>query len=261
MGLTYIQPSATLDAPQGTGYKYWSYGVMGATADVIAYCVSVKGTTVATYGKVLSYKIDRKEGDLALGTLNCRIGEPGTVDPEDPPEEPLADNWSLGSTRIEIPIEAFCGPSAGADARLDLINLWREEKNADLYNEYKYLDYSSGVTVDISSATFGGNAKTRRMAEMIRSGVQAVPKYYPIVTRVREYQSTRPTPTGKLGYIDTPAEYAAQAAAWVKVGEDISQNGIKNWVVTETWQGADKAYPELYSSNPATRWPIGGSSS
>ena len=99
------------------------------------------------------------------------------------------------------------------------------------------------------------------MAEMIRSGVQVVPKYYPLVTHVREYAISQPSPTGKLGFIDTPAEFSSTAAAWVKVAEDIEETDTGTWLISESWQGADKAYPELYSDNDAIRWQIGGTTS
>lgn len=257
MGLTYIQPDASLEVPEEDRIKKWSYKVAGSTQDVIDYCQGVKHTTVVPYGYIKSYTIDRKEGDLAIGTLYAIITEPGGGGTPEDPEPPLYDRWKLGNTRIEIPIEAFCGPSLGADALLNLINLWREETNADLYNDYKYLDQSSGEQISIGGDGIG-NSKTVRMAEMIRSGVQVVPKYYPLVTHTREYAISQPSPTGKLGYIDSPAEFSSTAAAWVKVAEDIEETDTGTWLISESWQGADKAYSELYSDNPSTRWKIGG---
>lgn len=220
----------------------------GKLTDIQADAASHEiGSTLGGYGVLKSYTIEQGEGDSATVTYFC---ETDTSKTEGTQETPDSTAWSLSQTRIELPIESMCGESPGQDPQLWFIERWRQEKDYDLYNAYKFMV----KTTEYSLAT-DANAKTQTMARMIRAGVDYFVRFFPLVTRIEEYKK-QPTLTPKLGAIDTPPKWADKSGAWLKVQEDITSADGK-WIKTESWQGADFYWTELYGP-VASRWPIGG---
>ena len=205
------------------------------------------GSTIAGYGKLKNYLITRGEGDSATITYFCEVDTSKDVGTQD-----VADktDWSLSQTRIELPIEALCGESPGQDPQLWFIERWRQEKDYTLYNAYKF--YVKNVEYSLIT---DANAKTQTMARMIRSGVDYFVRFFPLVTRIEEYKK-QPTLTKKLGEINTPPKWEELCDAWLKVQEDITSSDGK-WYKTESWQGADFYWTEIYGA-ASSRWKIGG---
>ena len=237
------------------GKKVKRFSVLGITAEVEAFAAAnPRGSTVTGYGRVIQIDVVGGVGDSATARYTCApLAEIGG---EPDPDEPLTDLWSLTHARIEIPIEAYCGPSPAVDASLRHIQLWRQEPDIALWLAYKFKS-PDGTVVDLNALA---NPKTKQMAEMIASGQEVVVRYYPLVTRRRTYIEN-PEWAFSIGTAVSPGiSVAGFLGDWLKVTEDVDQNPDGTWNLVEQWQGADSYRAEFYGAVVANRWKVGGSS-
>ena len=231
----------------GSGAPVYTIRYWGLESEIDAYILAnPKGDTLSGYGEISNIVRIGLEGGAAEVIYTC-VKSGTTTGEDDEDEEPLTTVWSLTNTRIEVPIEAFCG---GDDPNFVQIKMWRDEPDDVLKAQKKYLS-PTGVLRDLNT-----HAKTAKMADMILHGVEVAVRYYPCMTRTTTY-SKSPKYIGNIGRIDTPSTGSSLAAAWLKIVEDTSQNYDGSWTRTESWQGADSYYTELYGTN-AQRWSLGG---
>ena len=237
------------------GKKVKRFSVLGITADVEEFAAAnPKGSTIAGYGQVVAIDVIGGVGDSATARYTCAVLSASGGEPD--PDEPLTDVWNLSNTRVEIPIEAYCGPSPAVDASLRHIQLWRQEPDITLWLAYKFKS-PDGTIVDLNALA---NPKTRQMAEMIASGQEVVVRYYPLITRRRTYVEMPHWPL-TIGSIEAPdMSVSGFTGQWLKITEDIDQGTDGVWNSVEQWQGADSYRAEFYGAVVATRWKVGGSS-
>lgn len=203
-------------------------------------------------------------------TINCVPPDPTSESPGgETVTDPLEDIWSIKSVRNDVSILAYCGPNNASPHR-EAMELWMKETDPDAAaaNQYHKPD---GTAVDLTSAE-------TELASKIRKGIDAVIRFYPVVTRKRVYSGEPPECLEKLGYIDTPPYDSTPSTAtrgkkpgglgtaidahqWLKVQDDADESPDRKWTRTESWMGiptsdSDDASPwddDLYGAN---RWTM-----
>ena len=231
-----------------------------------------RGDVVATGWVASSWSVRRTPGDYGVLTVECTPPDPtsGSGTEEDPTVvEPLKDIWSIKSVRNDVSIMAYCGPSPAANPQRALIEAWMKEPDGDLAENLQFRK-SDGTVFDISNSEYPA---TVALIGKIRKGIEAVIRFYPVVTRTRTYAAVPPACLENLGFIDTPPApagtakkpsglaAAVNAHQWLKVQDDAQEQTDGNWTRTESWMGIAKSdNPDdspwdanLYGAN---RWPM-----
>ena len=231
-----------------------------------------KGDVVATGWVASSWSVRRTPGDYGVLTVECTPPDPtsGSGTEEDPTVvEPLKDIWSIKSVRNDVSIMAYCGPSPGANPQRALIEAWMKEPDGDLAENLQFRK-SDGTVFDISNSEYPA---TVALIGKIRKGIEAVIRFYPVVTRTRTYAAVPPACLENLGFIDTPPApagtakkpsglaAAVNAHQWLKVQDDAQEQTDGKWTRTESWMGIAKSDnpddspwdADLYGAN---RWPM-----
>jgi len=229
----------------------------------------VKGDVVAEGWIAASWSIRRTPGNYGVLTIECSPPKPEGVEAEtgDPTVEPLKDIWSIRSVRNDVSIMAYCGPSEGANPNRALIEAWMKEPDGALAQQYKFRK-SDGTIEDISA-----KPATIALVHKIEKGIEAVIRFYPVVTRTRTYADCPPACLENVGFIDTPPApagtakkpsglaTAVNAHQWLKVQDDAQEQTDGKWTRTESWMGIAKSDnpddspwdADLYGAN---RWPM-----
>ena len=231
-----------------------------------------KGDVVATGWVASSWSVRRTPGDYGVLTVECTPPDPtsGSGTEEDPTVvEPLKDIWSIKSVRNDVSIMAYCGPSPGANPQRALIEAWMKEPDGDLAENLQFRK-SDGTVFDISNSEYPA---TVALIGKIRKGIEAVIRFYPVVTRTRTYADCPPACLENIGVIDTPPApagtakkpsglaTAVNAHQWLKVQDDAQEQTDGKWTRTESWMGIAKSDnpddspwdADLYGAN---RWPM-----
>ena len=227
-----------------------------------------KGDVVASGWVASSWSVRRTPGDYGVLTIECTPPDPtsGSGTEQDPTVvEPLKDVWSIQSVRNDVSIMAYCGPSEGANPNRAMIEAWMKEPDGQLAKQWKF-QKSDGTIETLTGASLA-------LAQKIAKGVEAVIRFYPVVTRTRTYAECPPACLENVGFIDTPpapsgtAKHpsglasAVSAHQWLKVRDDAQQQTDGNWTRTESWMGIAKTDDpnsspwdaDLYGGN---RWPM-----
>lgn len=231
-----------------------------------------KGDVVASGWVASSWFVRKTPGNYGVLTVECTPPDPtsGSGTEEDPTVvEPLKDIWSIKSVRNDVSIMAYCGPSPGANPQRALIEAWMKEPDGDLAENLQFRK-SDGTVFDISNSEYPA---TVALIGKIRKGIEAVIRFYPVVTRTRTYADCPPACLENIGFIDTPpapAETAKEpsglatavnAHQWLKVQDDAQEQTDGKWTRTESWMGIAKSDnpddspwdADLYGAN---RWPM-----
>lgn len=227
-----------------------------------------KGDVIVTGWVYSSHDLRRVPGNLGILTINCTPPDPtsGSGTELDPTVvEPLKDIWSIQSVRNDVSIMAYCGPSEGANPNRAMIEAWMKEPDGSLAQMWKFRK-SDDTIETLTGASLA-------LAQKIAKGVEAVIRFYPVVTRTRTYAECPPACLENVGFINTPpapsgtAKHpsgiasAVSAHQWLKVRDDAQQQTDGNWTRTESWMGiANGDDPDgspwdadLYGAN---RWPM-----
>lgn len=263
------QPDDT-ETKSGNGDKSKTISFKGKKADIEKAASSLSsGDEIASGWFYASHNIRSVNGGLALLSITCT--------PKNTPEEGetgsdqdlLKDIWSIRSVRNDVSIMSYCGISPGANPQRELVEAWMKEPDGDLAKNLMFRK-PNGEEYEITEEP------TKRLIEKIRNGVEAVIRFYPIVTRTRTYNSVPPACLERLGFIDTPPAPAGisknpsglataiNSHQWLKVQDDAQEQQDGKWTRIEAWMGIAKSDsttspwdPDLYGDN---RWgmPYGG---
>ena len=202
-------------------------------------------------------------------TINCVPKDPTHEEDEETVTDPLEDIWSIKSCRNDVSILGYCGPNNASPHR-EAMELWLKETDTDAAKDNKY-HKPDGSTEDLTSAEVA-------LAEKIRKGIDAVVRFYPVITRKRIYASVPPACLEKVGFIDTPSysgttstvtkkkvpnglSTAINEHQWLKCQDDADEQSDAKWVRTESWMGIPKTDApdespwdtDLYGNN---RWSM-----
>lgn len=220
------------------------------------------GDEIETGWGYSSHELRRAPGDLGVLTINC-VPKPGTDGEGE--IQPLKDKWSIRSVRNDVSILAYCGESEGANPNRAMIEAWMKEPDGQLAKQWKF-QKSDGTIEELTGPSLA-------VAKKIAKGIEAVIRFYPVVTRTRTYAECPPACLENVGFIDTPPAPSGTAKKpsgladaigrhqWLKVKDDADELDNGNWTRTEAWWGIGKsddpnASPwdaDLYGEN---RWPM-----
>ena len=224
-----------------------------------------KGDVVASGWVASSWSVRRTPGDYGVLTIECTPPDPTEGSGQSATAAPLKDIWSIKSVRNDISIMAYCGPSEGANPNRAMIEAWMKEPDGNLAAQYKF-QKPNGETVALTGASLA-------LVHKIEKGVEAVIRFYPVVTRTRTYAACPPACLENLGFIDTPPapagtaknptgiDNAVNAHQWLKVQDDALEQPDGKWTRVESWMGIAKSDSpddspwdaDLYGAN---RWPM-----
>jgi len=245
MGVIYAQPAGG-EQLQTNGKKLRTLVTKGLWADqIVETAARPRGTLVEGYGYVLSWTLNRVNGDIGVATyqLAAQTSEQWQSN------EALSDLWALKHMRVEIPVERYGGPSEVNNASLYDLARWQTEPDKALYSAYQYLGKGNTV-IQLTPYTI-------KLADKIKAGHESVVRHFPVVTRTRIYANPPTTGIGAdIDHIDTPAQYASASASWLKIQDDIAGSADGNHTRVEGWQGAETWDANFYGETP-TRWEFG----
>lgn len=225
------------------------------------------GDVIVTGWVYSSHELRRAPGDLGVLTINCvpKSATGGGEGGGSSEVQPLKDIWSIQSVRNDVSILAYCGPSEGANPNRAMIEAWMKEPDGALAKQWEF-QKSDGSIEELTGASLA-------LAEKIAKGVEAVIRFYPVVTRTRTYADCPPACLEKVGFIDTPPapsgtakkptglSTAVDAHQWLKVRDDAQEQADGKWTRTESWMGIAKTDDpndspwdaDLYGAN---RWSM-----
>lgn len=203
-----------------------------------------------------SWNLRRTPGDTGILTLNCAVQKEETTGAGDtavtnPTVELLKDVWTCRSVRNDVSIFAYCGGEGYANRAL--IEAWQKEPDGNLANQYKFKN-SAGKEEEIT------DQPTLDVIHKIEKGIEAVMRFYPIITRTRTYDREPDAVYEKLAYVDTPPvplHYSDKNASarekkvrvpkglaavvnghtWLKIQDDVQEQPDGKWTRTESWMG------------------------
>lgn len=242
---------------------------------VAARALSV-GERIEAFNYLDSWNLRRTAGDLGVLTLNCTVlaeSENSTSGVLEQQTNLLKDVWSLRSVRNDVSIMGYCGGGSGEASRA-LVEAWQKEPDGKLADQNKYTDAKGEVQEIKDNATLDVIGK-------IRSGIESVMRFYPLITRTRTYDAEPPACYENLAKVDTPSvplrdvdikldkkerktRVPTGLAAivnnhtWLKCQDDCNEQADGKWTRVEAWMGvatwcARTAWdPDLYGSNPWT---------
>lgn len=214
------------------------------------------GDTVETGWAYASHELQRVSGDYGILSIKC-YPDPGSDSSGE--DKPLKDVWSMRSVRNDVSVMAYCGPNEGVNPNRPMVEAWMKEPDGELASRHKFRD-SNGIEVEITSDA------TLALIAKIEKGIEAVIRFYPVLTRTRTYAKSPPACLENLNTIDEPAGPDADAIApgniaekiddytWLKVQDDAIEQADGKWTRIESWMGSADGWDEdLYGEN---RWPM-----
>ena len=229
-----------------------------------------KGDVVASGWVASSWSVRRTPGDYGVLTIECTPPDPTSGSGSSTVVEPLKDIWSIKSVRNDVSIMAYCGSGENEPNRA-LIEAWMKEPDGELAKKHQF-QKPDGEIVQLTD-----DAATMDLVQKIEKGIEAVIRFYPVVTRTRTYADCPPACLEKVGFVDTPPApsgtakkptgigVAVSAHQWLKVRDDAQEQSDGKWTRTESWMGiaksdANNGAPwdaDLYGTEESTqRWSM-----
>lgn len=198
---------------------------------------------VANSGKVLSSTSQTKTG-CGSATVVVEMPYEDRIDIKltgDNPDMRVVETWSEKSTNHEFPLEVYAGkgdPNAGQ------LDAWRKMKdqNMNLYSSFKYTVEGQDEPVELKD-------KTRKLAEKIYRGGEAVDRAYPEVIRTTQYYYVK---SGTKDKVDKKVIDELTPRKATGVGTNTTSAAVKLYYRDQTpnsiWKGKFKDFDWLYAS-------------
>lgn len=235
------QPGLTLTTRTWVG----DYDALEAYAANLTVGRKVSGTST-------SGVTDVPDGFLASAELTALNGKRGRLTLTIAKHQDGVEVWGLEPAEIQKPIRTWKADAENTSDRPDLALLdnWAAQAGnqalAEDYNNYRW--YGQELS---------GN--TRKLAEMIRQGIESYLVYTPVVTCVTRLNEIPDDIGEDLGKICKPAskdsdmkdavtKLAALAEDWLKTADRIQGALDGTFTRTQQWTGADKWNENLYES-------------
>lgn len=257
-------------------YKHTSYDALYTAASGIA-----QGTEVETGWIVKTWTVEGVPGGGGILSINCVPADSFTPQGGSATQYPKDETWTCKSVRNDVSILAYCG-SQSSNPNRTWIELWQKETDGDVASSGNYTK-PDGTVSDLSQQDFA--AATSDLIAKIEKGVESVMRFYPVLSRNRKYDTCPTTMLENLGFIDTPpspgtyidnpnipessrkkVKKPSNLATivsdhqWVKVQDDVTDQGDGSFIRTESWMGIKKSGsddspwdPDLYGTD---RWPM-----
>ena len=263
-----------LDQPAGTKQDSgdgMTYQIVrqGRYATLDTFTEGLKAKTVCNLGTtqnpielyVVSWSLERLDGDY--GRLTITVGEASDDSSSDPDEDVVSTKWSVKGVQQQIPLSRFAPDgtwSLGSAPDGHELSLWRQEPRKDLYDDDKFLA-PDGNIYELSTGS-------KPVAAKYRMGIEAVMRFYPVVTRKITYKrgmsDTKVDALGigeRLSHIDTPDRtFGLTPGAWLCIQDDADEAADGTLVRITGWMGCKSLDADLYGDT--NRWePMAESSS
>ena len=210
---------------------------------------------------VQSWQLEHAPG--GLGVLTIKYEPPSDDSSSDPDADVVSTKWSVKNVQQQIPLSRFWEDgtwSLGSAPDGHQIALWRQEPRKDLYDAYKFLAPDGNM--------YELDASSKKVADKYRMGIEAVMRFYPVVTRVITYKrgmsDTKVDALGigeRLAHIDTPdRDFGLTPGAWLCIQDEADHAADGTLVRTTGWMGCKSLDADLYGDT--NRWePMAESSS
>lgn len=198
---------------------------------------------VASSGKVLSSTSQTKTG-CGSATVVVEMPYEDKIDIKltgDNPDMRVVETWSEKSTNYEFPLEVYAGegdPNAGQ------LEAWKKMKDQDmnLYSSFKYTTEDNSEPVELKD-------KTRKLAEKIYKGMEAVDRAYPEVIRTTQYYYVK---SGTKDKVDKKVIDELTPRQATGVGTNTTSAAVKLYYRDQTpnaiWKGKFDKFDWLYAS-------------
>ncbi len=255
-----------LDQPTGTKQD----GGDGVTSQIVrqgryatldAYAANLKAKSVCNVGTagnpvmlyVLSWQLERVESDY--GRLIINVGEASDDSSSDPDADIVSVKWSVKNVQQQLPLSRFYIDgtwSLGSSPDAHEIALWRQEPRKELYDLYKFLA-PDGNVYELSQAS-------KEVANKYRMGIEAVMRFYPVVTRTITYKRGMSDTKvdaleigARLAHIDTPdRDFGLTPGSWLCIQDEADHAADGTLVRTTGWMGCESLDADLYGDT--NRW-------
>lgn len=226
--------------------------------------------TLYTGYKAVAWSIRRGNGGTAVLSVSCKKEDSTTTSQSGTETTPFRTVYSVKSVRNDVSVLAYCGTSASAPNRA-AVERWMRESDPNLASNFCYTDGAGGV-VDMNDDPL--LKCTPPLIKKLMKGVDRVIRFYPQITRKRQYYAPPADLFQKLSFIDTPpTPSGANTLApdglstlisthqWLKVQDDCDEQQNHSWTRTESWIGikltddpnSSPWDPDLYGPN---RWQM-----
>lgn len=210
------------------------------------------GREVETISSIDITKDDIPDGFLAAAELASLNGKRGRLSLTIAKHQENVEVWGLEPAEIQKPIRTWMADAQNTADRPDLTLLdnWAAQAGnqalADDYHNYRW-----------NGQELSGN--TKKLAEMIRQGIESYLVYTPVVTCVTRLNEIPDDIGEDLGKICKPAskdsdmndavtKLAALAEDWLKTADRIQGALDGTFTRTQQWTGADKWNENLYQT-------------
>ena len=258
----YLQPNDVREKAGSSEKRLYEvlgpYSGLSAIANADEACMAL-GLNVQD---IASVKLERLNGNMGRLTVETAKGDETLA--VSAIASVVKTTWSLRTCRNDVSLYCYCGSSAGAGVSRAQLEAWQKEPDGELAKLYQYKD-SSGQTVQLSGPTLD-------VAEKIAKGVDAVMRFYIILTRKKTYSAPPATLLEHLGEVDTPPLNGIGSQAvhaelqmtcdWLKVQDDLDEDSEGRWNRTESWMGIpvkdgnEQAWDRDLYGPIGTRWPV-----
>lgn len=226
--------------------------------------------TLYTGYKAVAWSIRRGNGNTAVLTVSCKKEDTTTTSQSGTETTPFRTVYSVKSVRNDVSVLAYCGTSA-ANPNRAAVERWMRESDPTLASNMCYTDGAGRV---VNMADDPQLASTPPLVRKIMKGVDRVIRFYPQITRKRQYYAPPSGLFRNLSYIDTPPTPTTgntlapdglstliSAHQWLKVQDDCDEQQDHTWMRTESWIGIKYTDepdnspwdPDLYGPN---RWQM-----
>lgn len=218
---------------------------------------------------VRSWRLNKLPGGLGELTITGVQDDGDTYDGDTPIPKAYKVTWSVKTVRNDVSVMAYCGESPGANPQRVYVEKWLAEKDADVAKKgtFKQTDGTEFDMEHEAPATF-------ELIKKMKKGVEAVIRFYPVVTRRMFYHRPPADVLENLGFINKPPSpdgtdlkpgklgSKLNLYGWLKCQDDCDQQTDGDWIRTESWMGILKGTganagapwdPDLYGPN---RWDM-----
>lgn len=220
--------------------------------------------------KAVAWSVRRGNGGTAVLSVSCKKEDLTTTSQSGDSTTPFRTVYSVKSVRNDVNILAYCGNSA-ANPNRAAVERWMREPDPKLASNMCYTDGAGRV---VNMADDPQLSSTPPLVRKIMKGVDRVIRFYPQITRKRQYYAPPADLFHNLSYIDEPPPPTGEKTLspdglstlisthqWLKVQDDCDEQQDHTWMRTESWIGIKYTDepdnspwdPDLYGQN---RWQM-----
>ena len=253
----YEQPEYTVTNEGGARSVTRTF--RGLHADLVSFANSYAiGSTTHDGLPLSSVRLTREPGESAAqaGTLTLTFSKAEQGQGGSASATELSTTWQMRHTQKMVSIYRYCGDSLGASANRGRIEQWRKGTDAFLFQNFQWRDKVGAVQ------TLTG--RDQLLAAKFRAGFETVMRFYPTIMKTTQYSHGKISNIGAglativtAGSIGAPTGWTDAAAAWMKIGDDLSFDASSGKQTrTETWLGEESFDKNFYGTG-SDRWDWG----